>query len=217
MRARVMMWLAMLGMPGPAVAAACVAPVGYSKASPPTPLPVERLVTRVETIRIRAPLAVVLASIAETKLEDAIPRQRNLPSVTGTKLLTPGAFDFPGARRIVCLSDGSTLMEQLLENRVSATEARFRYIVWNYTSATARPISYAVGDFVRTQMPTGETHVRWTYAFKMNRTRWPGMLGFVGDQMFRWWFLDGDYAKMMRATLAADKQRAEKRASPDRS
>ncbi|WP_374131620.1 hypothetical protein [Sphingomonas sp. 28-62-20] len=216
MRARLMTWLAMLGVSGPAVAAPCVPPVGYSKAPPPAPLPVERLVSRVETIRIKAPLPVVLASIAETKLEDAIPPQKNLPSVTGTRLLTPGAFDFPGARRIVCLSDGSTLMEQLLENRASATEARFRYIVWNYTSATARPISYAVGDFVRTQLLTGETHVRWTYAFKMNRTRLPGVLGFVGDQLFRWWFLDGDYAQMMRATLAADKQRAEKRASKGR-
>ncbi|WP_066648117.1 MULTISPECIES: hypothetical protein [Sphingomonas] len=200
--------LFMLGTTGSAEAARCGTGAN-TKSPPPVPLPVDRLVAHVETIRIKAPLATVLASAEAARLEDAIPRQKGLPYVTGTRALTPGAFDYAGARRIVCLSDGSTLTEQLLETRKTASEARFRYIVWNYTSATARPVRYGVGEFVRTALPRGETDVRWTYAFKMDRTRFPGFLGFVGDWLFRWSFLDADYAQMMRATLAAGKRDAE--------
>ncbi|MBY0520487.1 MAG: hypothetical protein K2P79_08690 [Sphingomonas sp.] len=205
--------MAMIGATVQADAAECAATVGASMAPAPTPLPVQRLVSRVETIRIRAPLPTVLASVAATRLEEAIPQQAGLPSVTGTRALTPGSFDYAGARRIVCLSDGSTLTEQVLESRTTASEARFRYIVWNYTSATARPVRYGVGEFVRTVLPTGETKVRWTYAFKMNRMRFPGILGFIGDWLFRWSFLDADYARMMRATLVAGRRDAERLAA----
>ena len=118
-------------------------------------------------------------------------------------------LDYPGARRLVCLSDGSTLTEQLLANEIFSDRAVFRYIVWNYSTAAARPIRYAVGEFIRTSASDGGTDVRWTYAFKMNRNRFPGLLGFIGDALFRSSFLDTRYAKMMRETLAADKARAE--------
>lgn len=216
MRLVLMAVAAMLSAPASGLAADCQPPAGLSNAPPPAPLPIERLVTRVETIQIKAPLAVVLASVAASRLEDAIPPLEGLPSVTGTRALTPGSFDYPGARRLVCLSDGSSLTEQVLESRTTATEARFRYIVWNYTSATARPVRYGVGEFVRTALPGGETHVRWTYAFKMNRSRFPGILGFIGDWLFRWSFLDTTYARMMRTALSVGKQSAEQLAASGR-
>lgn len=218
MRLKAIAALAILGGANQASAWAlpCRAPASTIKQKPPVPLPIGRLVTRVETIRIKAPLSTVLASVAASRLEDTIQQQKSLPSVAGTHVLTPGAFDYPGARRLVCLTDGSTLTEQVLESRTTATESRFRYIVWNYTSATARPVRYGVGEFVRTALSGGETQVRWTYAFKMNRTRFPGFLGYFGDWLFRWSFLDEDYARMMRATLAQGKASAERLAAAHR-
>lgn len=213
MRLKAIAALAILGYSGHASARPCRAPAKLMKEKPPVPLPMHRLVTRVESIRIRAPLSIVLESVAASRLEDTIQQQKSLPSVAATKVLTPGAFDYPGARRLVCLTDGSTLTEQVLEASTTPTESRFRYIVWNYTSATARPVRYGVGEFVRTALSKGETHVRWTYAFKMNRTRFPGILGYFGDWLFRWSFLDEDYARMMRATLAQGKHSAEQLAA----
>ena len=49
-----------------------------------------------------------------------------------------------GARRLVHLSDGSRATEQILE---FVPGDRLRYQVWDYTTATARPIHYAIGEF----------------------------------------------------------------------
>lgn len=213
MQLKVIAAAAALGVIDQASAMPCRATAEMIHGKPPVPLAPHRLVRRVETIRIKAPLSIVLASVAASRLEDSIQKQKGLPSVAGVQLLTPGAFDYPGARRLVCLTDGSTLTEQVLESRATATEARFRYIVWNYTSVTARPVRYAVGEFVRSALPNGQTQVRWTYAFKMNRTRFPGFLEIFGDWLFRWSFLDSTYARMMRATLAQGKDSAERLAT----
>jgi hypothetical protein len=85
--------------------------------------------------------------------------------------------------------------------------------VWNYTSEKAHPIVYGVGHFVRTDLGDGRTQVRWTYSFQLNRSRFPGFLGSLGDWLFRKNFLDRQYADMMRGTLAASKSRVESETS----
>jgi hypothetical protein len=55
---------------------------------------------------------------------------------------------------------------------------------------------YGVGHFVRTDL--GRTRVQWTYSFQLNRSRFPGDLGRIGDFLFRVGFLDREYAEMMR-------------------
>ncbi len=89
------------------------------------------------------------------------------------------------------------------------SDPRFRYVVWNYSSPVARPIEYGVGLFERTSLPGNRTKVRWTYAFKLKRNRFPGYLGGLGNFLFRVTFLDRQYAAMMRATLQGQKAAAE--------
>jgi hypothetical protein len=63
-------------------------------------------------------------------------------------MLTKGDFEAPGSRRLTCLSDDGTVEEEVLESTQKQSSSHFRYVVWNYTSPRARPIAYAVGDFL---------------------------------------------------------------------
>ena len=93
------------------------------------------------------PLAVVLAAGSRTSLKDTIHNTDSLPGVGGDYPLSSIPFGTPGARRLVCLTDGSTLEEQVLDLAQSKSSYRFRYVVWNYTTEKARPIFYGVGEF----------------------------------------------------------------------
>jgi len=101
-------------------------------------------------------------------------------------------------------------VEQVLERDARADAFRFRYVVWNYTTEKARPIVYGVGDFHYTAIAGNRTHVTWTYAFQLNRRRFPGELGGFGDFLFRVGFLDRQYADLMRTTLVGIKTTAER-------
>jgi hypothetical protein len=124
-------------------------------------------------------------------------------------MLTQGTFGTAGSRRLTCLTDGSTLEEEVLRSDRTATTFHFRYVVWNYTSESARPILYGVGDF-RDSDIGGRTHVVWTYSFMLNQERFPGELGSFGRFLFRVGFLDRQYADMMRATLNGTKASVER-------
>jgi hypothetical protein len=191
--------------------AVCVPPAGFVDRPAPAVLPFDRLVSHSESVVMDRPLPTVLRIVQTTSLKDAIDRRSNLPGVSGTHMLTPGDFDRPGARRLTCLTDGSTVEEQILVNRSGAGAAIFQYVVWNYTTERARPIDYGVGRFVRTQSGDGHTHTQWTYGFALKRDRFPGWLGGFGGFLFRKFFLERDYATMMRNSLAAEKLRAEQR------
>ena len=101
------------------------------------------------------PLDVVLAESERTSLNQAIRKSDSLPGVSGTYALTSGDFGKPGSRRLVCLTDGSTTEEEVLEKSRDKNSAQFRYVVWNYTTEKARPILYGVGHFVWTDSATG--------------------------------------------------------------
>jgi hypothetical protein len=187
----------------------CAPPAGFVDMPPPEAAPVAKLLSHVEEVTIDRPMAVAIAANESVRLEQAINRDSSLPGVSGTYDLTPGGFGQAGSRRMTCLTDGSTLVEQVLVRRSDERSAEFRYVVWNYTSETARPIVYGVGHFERTAVDAGHTHVKWTYSFQLNRSRFPGFLGPIGDWLFHVNFLDGPYAKMMRGTLTDEKARAE--------
>jgi hypothetical protein len=193
-----------------AAAAPCAPPSGFVDTPPPPVAATERLVSHTEELIIERPLAAVLDALRQTELEDVIDRSSPLPGVAGTHVLTNGEFGAPGSRRIVCLTNGSTLVEQVLANDDRGV-ARFRYVVWNYTTPEARPIRYGVGHFVRTDLGNGRTHVRWTYSFELEPDEFPGYLGCFGRLLFRVGFLDRQYAEMMRGTLAGEKVRIENR------
>jgi hypothetical protein len=95
--------------------------------------PVEQLVAHIEEVAVDRPLAVVLSAGSKASLTDAIHKSNSLPGVAGDYPLNNIRFGTPGAGRLVCLSDGSTLEEQVLEREDSKSFYRFRYIVWTYS------------------------------------------------------------------------------------
>ena len=129
--------------------------------------------------------------------------------MTGTHVLAGGTFGEPGSRHMAFLTDDSTIVEQVLERTRTPTEDRMRYVVWNYTSATAAPLRYGLAEFLYTAEGEGRTRVRWTYSFELRRDRFPGFLGPLGGPLLKAAFLNGPYAKWMRATLARIKANAE--------
>ena len=189
---------------GAAHAAACVPPTGFSDTPPPAILSEQTFVTHSETIEVSRALDLVRAA-AGRPLEDQIHKSDELPGIAGTFPLTPGDFGATGSRRLDCLTDGSSLVEQVL----FSDPKRFRYIVWNYTSEKAGAVSYGIGEFVYEELSEKETRIRWSYSFALDESHFPGRLGALGRFLFRKFFLEGDYAEMMRGVLASIKAAAE--------
>ena len=175
-------------------------------APPPAVDPGAPMIARTERIVIERPVRVLSDWMRTAKLEDQLRPTKGLPGVVGATQLTPGPWGDPGARRIVHLSDGASATEQVLE---FIPAERFRYLVWDYTTAAARPIAYAVGEFRYVALDSGRTELVWTYAFRLRPNRFPGMLGGLGRWLMRVAFLDRAYATLMRTTLAAIKAGAE--------
>ncbi len=192
-----------------ASALGCTAPPNFTDTPHPKIAPLEDLVSHTEEITIDSPLTVVLTAV-DKPLSETIKSSTSLPGVTGSHMLTEGAFGTPGSRRLNCLSDGSILVEQVLLQDRWHDGTRFRYVVWNYTSAKARPIVYGVGEFTYSAIDESHTQVRWTYSFELNRHRFPGMLGSLGNYLFRISFLDRSYAAMMRSVLVSTKTDSER-------
>jgi hypothetical protein len=184
------------------------APTPAYLAVPPPVVVVDDLVERTETIEIASPLGTVLDVVNSTELEDAV-AESDLPHVVGTRPLTEGAFGMEGTRRLVCLSDGSTVLEQVLVRDRTETAYHFRYVVWNYTTPQADAIDYGVGDFLITATSDTATRLEWSYGFKLKPGNFPGNLGPLGGPLFRLAFLDRAYANMMRATLEGYRASAE--------
>jgi hypothetical protein len=165
-------------------------------------------VAHTEEITIGRPLAVVLG-VVDKPIKDTFKKTGSLPIVSGEYQLTQSAFGTPGSRRITCLTDGSTLEEEVLQSERDSNSSRFRYIVWKYTTEKARPIEYGVGDFHFSQMDGGHTHITWVYSFKLKEHNFPGNLGALGRFLFRTYFLDREYADLMRGVLNGYKTDAE--------
>ena len=193
-------------------AASCVPPPGFVDTPHPALSADAPLVSHTEEMSFDRPLKVVVAS-TNRPLKDTVQRTSALPGVAGDYALTPGDFGAPGTRRLVCLTDGSTLEEQSLEREQTDTAYHFRYVVWNYTTAKARPIEYGLGDFKYTSDGADRSHVVWVYSFKLRDNRFPGYLGAMGRYLFRVGFLDRDYAELMRASLGQMKTAADNEAA----
>jgi hypothetical protein len=81
--------------------------------------------------------------------------------------------------------------------------------VWNYHTPKAKPIAYGIGEFRSVQTDPTHTHVTWVYSFRLKDDLFPGNLGRLGRYLFRVYFLDRDYAQMMRGVLDGYKRDAE--------
>ena len=186
-------------------------PAGFIDTPHPPVAGPERLVSHVEEVTIDRPLAEVIAHTETVALADWIDGSGSLPGVTGTRLLSGDRFDAPGSRHMVFLTDGTTIVEQVLEKTRTEGAYRFRYVVWNYVTAAARPLLYGLGDFQYTDAGAGRTRVRWTYSFELRRDRFPGFLGSLGGWLLKTTFLNDPYAAWMRGSLARTKALAEGR------
>src|SRR5262249_48935100 len=133
----------------------------------------------------------------------------NLPGVAEQRVLTGGEFGQPGSRRMVFLTDGSTIEGQALEREQKETQSRFRYLVWNHSTPKGRPVEYAVGEFLVSQVDASHTRIIWIYSFKLRESVFPGSLGRFGRWLFRVSFVDRDYATLMRSVLQGYKENAE--------
>ena len=203
----VLAFMAFFLAPQRASASECSPPPGFVDIPHPTIAPAEQLVSHTEEITVDRTIPDLLDSAEKKDLKDAIKKGGSLPTVAGEYVLTQMPFGTPGTRRLVCLTDGSTLEEQVLERQQSDHAYHFRYIVWNYTTKQARPIEYGVGDFEYSDLGAGRTRIVWTYSFKLKDHEFPGYLGAFGRYLFRVTFLDRQYAEMMRETLKGNRTR----------
>lgn len=186
----------------------CAPPPGFHDGPHPVIAGPEQLVSHTEAIEISKPFSVV-SDVMNKPLEKTINKSDSLPGVSGEYMLTQGDFGKPGSRHIVCLTDATSTEEEALEHEDSATSSHFRYIVWNYTTPKAQPISYGVGEFRTAQLHTGHTRITWTYSFRLKDDVFPGELGGFGRWLFRIRFLDSEYAAMMKDVLNGYKHDAE--------
>ena len=195
----------------PAIAASetqCAIPQGFVD-TPPPDIEQATLVEHVEDITINQPLDVVIAAANRTPVEKTMHGTSTLPGIAGAHVLR-GAWSEPGALRVVCLTDGGSTEELVLVNTRNGNTHHFRYEVWNYTTVQARPVAYAVGDFLETDLGDGRTQIHWTYAFRLRANEFPGYLGSLGRLLFRKLYLDTRYAELMRGALAVRKASAER-------
>lgn len=186
----------------------CTPPPSFKDTPHPAIAPAEQLISHTEEVVIERSMAEVSAAM-NRPLSQGILKSDSLPGVAGTHVLTEGNFGEPGSRRVVCLTDGTTVEEQSLERVTESDGSRFRYVVWNYGTPKARPVAYGVGEFHTVQIGPSETRITWTYSFKLKPDVFPGNMGALGRWLFKVAFLDRDYAGLMRSTLARNKAAAE--------
>jgi hypothetical protein len=199
----------------PVVRASCAPPPGFHDGLHPVIAAPDQLVSHTEEIVISRPFSVV-SDAMNKPLEKTINKSESLPGVSGDYMLTQGEFGSPGSRHIVCLTDGTTIEEEALEREDASTSSHFRYIVWNYTTPKAKPIDYGVGEFRTVQLDAGHTRITWTYSFKLKEGVFPGEFGAAGRWLFRVYFLEREYAAMMKDVLNGYKHDAEERQSISR-
>ena len=171
----------------------CEPPPGFVNPRRPDVAPLEELLSHTEERHIALPLALVLQSANRPLRIDAT---KDLPGVSGTFRLSDGPYGSLGARRLVCLTDGSTSVEEVLLTASDEDSSRFRYVVWNHTNPKYRDVAYAVGEFVRTRPAPDRTKVSWTYRFALKDG-----LSAEEKSRFQKFFLEREFAEWMRTQM----------------
>jgi hypothetical protein len=174
-------------------ASTCEPPAGFVNPPRPDVTSLEGLLRVTEEKVIDQPLATVLRAANRPLRIDAT---EDLAGVIGTFRLSQGPYGSVGARRLVCKTDGTFAVEEVLLAESNAAGSRFRYLVWNYTGPKFRDVAYAVGEFVRTQPSPDETLVSWTYRFALRD-------GVSAEEKLRFQenFLGREFPRWMRKQL----------------
>jgi hypothetical protein len=182
-----------LGMSLAGLSQACEPPAGFVNPPRPEIAPLEQLLSHTETKDIPQSLA---AATQATNRPLRIDATKDLAGVTGTFRLSDGPYGTVGARRLVCKTDGTIAVEEVLLTESDADSRRFRYVVWNYTSPKFRDVEYAIGEFVRTQTAPEKTRINWTYRFALKS-------GLSSEERARFQkvFLEQQFSLWMRTQL----------------
>ena len=180
---------------------ACELPPGFTNPPRPQIAPLEQLMSLSQEKEIALSLADVRRSANRPLRIDAT---KDLPGVSGTLRLSDGPYGTVGARRLVCLTDGSTSVEEVLLTESTPQSSRFRYVVWNHTNPKYKNVAYAVGEFVRTQPTPDRTNVKWTYRFALK----PGVSAEERSR-FQKIFLEKEFATWMRTQMDRKPEDAE--------
>jgi hypothetical protein len=193
--------LMLVGMMLAGQSSGCEPPPGFVNPPRPDIAPLEELLSHTEEKDIAQPLAVVTQPTNRPLRIDAT---KDLPGVSGTFRLSNEGYGSVGSRRLVCLTDGSTAIEEVLHRESNREAQGFRYLVWNYTSKKFRDVDYAVGEFIRTQPAPDKTHVNWTYRFALKSG-----LSSEEKSRFQKIFLEQVLAVWMRTQLDRGESNAE--------
>src|SRR5258708_38814782 len=137
-------------------ASPCAPPPGFQDGPHPVIAAPDQLVSHTEVIVISRPFSVVSEAMNKP-LEKTINQSDSLPGVSGDYMLTRGEFGAPGSRHIVCLTDGTSTVEEALHREDGASSSHFRYIVWNYPTPQAQPIATGVAEFRTVQVDSRHT------------------------------------------------------------
>ena len=156
-------------------------------------------------IIVDRPIEEVFEFTVYEPLEILVPGTDSLPGVKGTRDLNDKGVGNKDYLRIVCLNDGNTAIEKVLEN---IPNTYFSYQVWDYSIKQGAYIEYAKGEF--RFIPRGnQTHIKWRYSFKLNPKKVLGKIGSLGRCLFSHFFLEKKYNEFMQASLQAIKTGAE--------
>lgn len=178
-------------------------PPAYTGARPE--LAEDGYVSHTESILIDGSVQEVRAWLNGAELEDLGLESDNTPSVVRTDILRgtwDPAQDRVGDRRRVVLDDGHFTVEEVLVDEPEM----FRYVVWGYTNYARLMIDHAVGQFTY-EDEGGDTRLTWTYSFQ---PRSPMVRPFLSN------FVSGTWAELMRNTLVAMRDGAERETLADR-
>lgn len=180
---------------------ACEPPPGFVNPPRPEIAPLEELMSHTEEKEIAKPLAAVMQATNRPLRIDAT---KDLAGVTGTFRLSDGPYGTVGARRLVCKTDGTIAVEEVLRTESNGDGSLFRYVVWNYTGPKYRDVDYAVGEFIRTQPSPGKTRINWTYRFALKS-------GLSSEERSRFQkiFLERELSLWMRTQLDRDESSSE--------
>jgi len=148
-------------------------------------------------IEIDRPIDDVFKWVVYTPLEVQLRGTKKIPGVRSTKALNNIALGTVGYRRLVCLEDGNTAVEEVLTH---LRDEYYAYKVWNYTLKVAQKIKYAKGEWWFTPLDN-KTHIRWRYSFKLDNEKLIGKMGCCGRWLFKSFFIKTQYHDWMVETL----------------
>jgi hypothetical protein len=163
----------------------------------------DKYVSNETEILIEKPIREVYRWVVYEPLEKQLNGTKRIPGVASTKTINNIELGEKGHRRLVCLADGNTAVEEhsyIEKHDNNESQRYFSYKVWDYTLKVAQNIEYAIGEWWFT--PAGnKTHIKWRYSFKLNDKKILGRIGFLGRVLFNKIFLKTSYNDFMIETL----------------